>query len=81
MKEDMIADLWHVTADHIPEKVKKDVAFDFVNVLLDYGVKESVLSSLQGIDPFLDEAIDYALDSSDEPEYEEYNDEGYTDED
>lgn len=73
MKEDLIADLWHVMSEHIPEKQKKDVAFDFVNVLLDYGIKESVLSSMQGIDPHLDEAIEYSLDAEDEPEYEEYD--------
>lgn len=74
MKEDLIADLWHVMSEHIPEKQKKDVAFDFVNVLLDYGIKESVLSSMLGIDPHLDEAIEYSLDAEDEPEYEEYDD-------
>lgn len=71
MKEDLIADLWNVTSEHIPEKQKKDVAFDFVNVLLDYGIKETVLSNLQGIDPLLDEAIDYALDAEDDVEYED----------
>jgi len=74
MKEDLIADLWHVMSEHIPEKQKKDVAFDFVNVLLDYGIKESVLSSMLGIDPHLDEAIEYSLDAEDEAEYEEYDD-------
>jgi hypothetical protein len=73
MKEDLIADLWHVMSEHIPEKQKKDVAFDFVNVLLDYGIKESVLSSMLGIDPHLDEAIEYSLDAEDDPEYEEYD--------
>jgi hypothetical protein len=80
MKEDLIADLWNVTSEHIPEKQKKDVAFDFVNVLLDYGIKESVLSNMQGIDPFLDEAIEYALDSEDEAEYEDYDSETEDDE-
>ena len=62
MKEDLIADLWHVVIGHIPEKQKADVASDFVNTLLDYGIKESVLDSLQGVDPYLDEAIAYAID-------------------
>jgi len=75
MKEDLIADLWNVTSEHIPEKQKKDVAFDFINVLLDYGIKESVLSNMLGIDPFLDEAIEYALDAEDDVEYEDYNSE------
>ena len=63
MKEDLLADIWNVMIENIPEKNRKDVAFDFVNTLMDYGVKESVVEGLQGIDPNLDEAIDYALDS------------------
>jgi len=62
MKEDLIADLWSVVIEHIPEKQKKDVAADFVNTLLDYGVKESVLDDLLGVDPYLDQAIEYACD-------------------
>jgi hypothetical protein len=75
MKEDLIADLWTVVIEHIPEKHRKDVAADFVNTLLDYGVKDSVLESLQGVDPYLDQAIDYAIDGEEiddeEPEYYE----------
>ena len=62
MKEDLIADLWHVVIGHIPEKQRADVASDFVNTLLDYGIKESVLDCLQGVYPYLDEAIAYAID-------------------
>jgi hypothetical protein len=62
MKEDLIADIWNVVIEHIPEKHRKDVAADFVNTLLDYGIKDSVLESLMGIDPYLDDAIDYAVD-------------------
>jgi hypothetical protein len=65
MKEDLIADLWHVVIGHIPEKQRADVASDFVNTLLDYGIKESVLDSLQGVDPYLDDAIVYAIDGED----------------
>lgn len=77
MKEDLIADIWNTFVDHVPEKVKKDVAFDFVNVLLDNGVKETVLEGLQGVDPYLDDAIEYAIDGSDSLEEEEdyYEDE------
>ena len=65
MKEDLIADLWNVLIEHIPEKQRKDVAADFVNTLLDYGVKESTIQSLVGVDPNLDDAIQYAIDSDD----------------
>jgi hypothetical protein len=75
MKEDLIADLWTVIIEHIPEKHRKDVAADYVNTLLDYGVKDSVLESLQGVDPYLDQAIEYAIDGEEieEKDEEDYN--------
>jgi hypothetical protein len=76
MKEDLIADLWHVVIGHIPEKQRADVATDFVNTLLDYGIKESVLDSLQGVDPFLDDAITYAIDGEEiEEDVDSYDEE------
>jgi hypothetical protein len=76
MKEDLIADIWHIVIEHIPEKSRKDVAADFVNTLLDYGIKESVLESLMGVDPYLDTAIEYAIDGEEtEEENEDYDDE------
>ena len=78
MKDDIIADLWTVVIEHLPEKVRKDVAADFVNVLLDYGIKDTVLESLMGVDPYLDQAIEYAVDGE-EIEEEEIDDEDYED--
>jgi hypothetical protein len=77
MKEDLIADLWTVIIEHIPEKHRKDVAADYVNTLLDYGIKDSVLESLQGVDPYLDQAIEYAIDGEEieEDDESDYNDE------
>jgi len=75
MKEDLIADIWTLVIEHIPEKHRKDLAADFVNTLLDYGIKESVLQSLLGVDGYLDDAINYAIDDEDiddeDPEYYE----------
>ena len=62
MKEDLIADLWSVVIEHIPEKKRADVATDFVNTLIDYGIKESTLDGLLGVDAYLDNAIDYVVD-------------------
>jgi hypothetical protein len=74
MKEDLIADLWNVMVEHIPEKYRKDVATDFVNTLMDYGVKESTIEGLQGIDPYLDEAIEYVIDGEEiEDDSEDYD--------
>lgn len=72
MKEDLIADIWTLVVEHIPEKYRKDVAADFVNTLLDYGIKESVLESLMGIDPYLDDAIDYSIDGEEISDDEDY---------
>lgn len=76
MKDDLIADLWSVVVEHIPEKQKKEVAADFVNTLVDHGIKDSVLDSLLGVDPYLDTAIEYATDGEDYSEEEE-DDDGY----
>jgi hypothetical protein len=75
MKDDLIADIWTIVIEHIPEKSRKDVAADFVNTLLDYGIKETVLESLMGVDPYLDQAIEYAVDGDEAEEEEDYEDE------
>jgi hypothetical protein len=77
MKDDLIADIWTIVIEHIPEKHRKDVAADFVNTLLDYGIKETVLESLQGVDAYLDQAIEYACDGeelNDSDDNEDYED-------
>ena len=78
MKEDLIADIWTLVIQHIPEKHRKDLAADFVNTLLDYGIKESILKDLTGVDSYLDDAINYAIDGEEiddeDPEYYEDED-------
>jgi hypothetical protein len=81
MKEEMIADLWTLVVEHIPEKARGDVAADFVNTLLDYGIKESTLQSLVGVDGYLDDAINYATDGEEFDGEEEDGGEYYEDED
>lgn len=72
MKEDLIADIWTLVIEHIPEKHRKDLAADFVNTLLDYGIKETVLKDLIGVDGYLDDAIDYAIDGEEIEEEDDY---------
>jgi hypothetical protein len=77
MKEDLIADIWTSVVEHIPEKSRTDVAADFVNILLDYGIKDSTLQGLLGVDNYLDDAINYAIDGEEVAEDDEdyYEDE------
>ena len=75
MKDDLIADIWTLVIEHIPEKHRKDLAADFVNTLLDYGIKESTLQSLLGVDAYLDTAIQYAVDGEEIEEEDEGSDE------
>ena len=69
MNEDVIADIWNVAVEHIPEVKRNDVAAEFVNTLLDHGISEVTLEALKGIDGYLDEAIDYAIDEDYDDEY------------
>mgnify|MGYP001627472270 CR=1 FL=1 len=75
MKEDLIADIWTLVVEHLPEKHRASTAGEFVNTLLDYGIKESTLEALLGVDDYLDDAINYAIDgeeiSDDDDYYEE----------
>jgi hypothetical protein len=75
MKDDLIADLWTLVVEHIPEKHRKDVAADYINTLLDYGIKDSVLKGLIGVDSYLDDAINYAMDGDEIDEDGYYEDE------
>lgn len=71
MKEDVIADIWTLIIEHIPEKYRRSLATDVVNVLLDNGIKESELKGLKGVDSDLDDAIDIVIDVDDDPGYDD----------
>ena len=73
MNQDLLADVWNVLGERIPEKDKQDAASEFVNLLLDYDITETTLEGMLGIDTYLDTAIEYALE--DEPgEHNEWDD-------
>lgn len=62
MSNEVFSDIWVVLLEHIPAKRREDAAGDFVNTLLDHGIKETDLLDLKGSDELLDDAIDYAID-------------------
>ena len=73
MNQDLLADIWNMLGERIPEKDKQDAATEFVNTLLDYDIAESTLEGMLGIDTYLDTAIEYAIE--DEPgEHDEWDD-------
>lgn len=71
MKEAIITDIWTVLVEHITERQRKNAAVEYVNVLQDHGIKETMLESLVGIDPYLDFALEAVIEDDDD----EYDDE------
>jgi spermidine/putrescine-binding protein len=74
MNEDLIADIWIMIVEKLPEKAKDETAMEYVNLLLDHDIKESALANLEGIDPHLDTAIEYAIDGEEIESDDEYYD-------
>jgi hypothetical protein len=73
MQQDLIADIWNIMAEHLPEAKKQDLAQEYINTLLDYGVSEQVLEGVFGIDTYLDNAVEYVIDEEEiaEDDYED----------
>jgi hypothetical protein len=66
MKEAIITDIWTVLVEHITERQRKNAAVEYVNVLQDHGIKETMLESLIGIDPYLDFALEAVIEDEDD---------------
>ena len=66
MQCDLIADIWNVVSEHVPEKEKQEVAKGFVTALVDHGVSEIAINELFGIDTYLDTAIEYVTEDEDD---------------
>jgi hypothetical protein len=79
MNTDLIAEIWQGLVDHMDDKSKQDAAHNFVNILVDYDIKDKELDALLGIDEYLDQAVEYAIDEDYDEDYiddeENYNDE------
>ncbi len=81
MEETLIIEIWDTFKQYIPEKNKETAANQFVDFLVGHDTELSVLESLKGLDPHIDEAIDLVIEEykgfNDEESYEDY---GYDDE-
>ena len=73
LNETQIGDVWMLFSDFIDKKQVEAAAERYVDLLADYGVSDRVLQSASGVDPTLDQAIEYYLDE----EGEEDDDDDY----
>ena len=74
MNTEFLADLWSTIVDYVPENKRKDLAYNYVNLLTDFDVPASTIEGMMGIDSHLDNAIEYAVDQSEDSEYEDTGD-------
>lgn len=65
LNETQIGDIWMLFIDFIDKKQTEAVAERYVDLLADYGISDRVLQGAQGVDPILDQAIEYYLDEDD----------------
>ena len=66
LNETQIGDIWLLFADYIDKKHVETAAERYVDLLADYGVSDRTLQHATGVDPNLDQAIEYYLDEEDE---------------
>ena len=57
-----IGDIWMMFADYTDKKQVEAAAERYVELLADYGVTDRVLQASTGVDPILDQAIEYYLE-------------------
>jgi hypothetical protein len=78
MEEDLIIEIWDVFKEYISDKNKETAANHFVDMLIGKDVDEAVLKGMLGYDPYLDDAINLALeDEFSEEEDESYDEDGW----
>jgi hypothetical protein len=76
LNESQIADIWIMFKEYIDKKQLDIVAEKYVDLLADYGVNDETLQETIGTDNYLDNAVNYYLETdykdSDEDEEEDY---------
>jgi hypothetical protein len=73
LNETQIGDIWMLFSDFIDKKQIESVAERYVDLLADHGVTDRVMQNATGVDPTLDQAIEYYLNEDDvEDEDDDY---------
>jgi hypothetical protein len=73
MEEDLIIEVWDVFKEYISDKNKETAANHFIDMLIGKDVEPSVLKSIMGYDPHLDDAIMLATADDEEDVEEDYD--------
>lgn len=68
LNESQIGDIWMLFSDFMDKKQVEAAAERYVDLLADYGVSDRILQGATGVDPILDQAIDYYLDEESTPD-------------
>lgn len=68
LNETQIGDIWLLFVDYVDKKQVEAAAERYVELLADYGVRDSVLEGATGVDGTLDTAIEYYLDQDEHEE-------------
>ena len=73
LNDSQIGDIWLLFADYIDKKHIETAAERYIDLLADYGVSDRTLQQATGVDPHLDQAIEYYLDEDEvEDEDDDY---------
>ena len=66
LNETQIADVWLLFADYIDKKQAEIAAERFIELLADFGATDRTFLGATGIDPTLDQAINYYLEDNED---------------
>jgi len=75
LNDTQIGDIWVLFTDFIDKKQVEAAAERYVDLLADFGVSDKVLQSVNGVDPILDQAINFYLDEDIEQDEDQDYDE------
>jgi hypothetical protein len=68
MEEDLIIEVWDTFREYVSDKNKEVAANQYIDFLVGKDVELSVLESLMGYDPYLDNAIQLVVDENKDDE-------------
>jgi hypothetical protein len=65
LNEQQIGDIWVFFSEFIEKKQLETAAERYVDLLADFGTSDRIMQGAIGIDPVLDQAIEYYMDEED----------------